>query len=402
MNRRDFLSHSFGAAAASLATSARMGASNSQAVSTPPTVHVSAKNGRTGNTGTKDAPFRTILAASTYVNALTRPGATIVIDEGTYSLDESVRFTSGPGYTEQARLTIRAASLPDDPDWHPGRMPTLINTMPIPPTWQGRPDRFGGAAEGLLVETSHVTIQGLKILGMPIVEHPQPDRIYRVYPIARYDRTLDDLLVTQCLFAGDEVTAPQHLSLLVNGNRLVVDHCLFYGVKQTVVFWTPGSTGHAMRHCLALNSYATGVWTSGIASDFEFRNNVIANGNYVWIGQGARSANAEIATPPQPPPQPPPPGGRPGDAGPGRREAGESVGRYRVVGSLFAGNKKFTGTGGGPALNFRDNDPSFLELVDTVRTEQAIAVEMDQSKRTYLHAVAGSDAAKYKAGLFKA
>jgi hypothetical protein len=78
------------------------------------------------------------------------------------------------------------------------------------------------------------------------------------------------------------------------------------------------------------------------------------------------------------------------------------VGRYRVVGSLFAGNKKFTGTGGGPALNFRDNDPSFLELVDTVRTEQAIAVEMDQSKRTYLHAVAGSDAAKYKAGLFKA
>ena len=34
--------------------------------------------------------------------------------------------------------------------------------------------------------------------------------------------------------------------------------------------------------------------------------------------------------------------------------------------TAFAGNKKFTGTGGGPALNC-DNDPSFLELIDTVR-----------------------------------
>jgi hypothetical protein len=76
--------------------------------------------------------------------------------------------------------------------------------------------------------------------------------------------------------------------------------------------------------------------------------------------------------------------------------------RYRVRNSFFAGNKKFTGSGGGPALNFRDNDPSFLELIDTVRVDQPITIEMDQSKKDYLHAVAGSEAAKYKAGLFKA
>ena len=79
----------------------------------------------------------------------------------------------------------------------------------------------------------------------------------------------------------------------------------------------------------------------------------------------------------------------------------DPLNRYRVRNSLFAGNKKFTGTGGGPALNFRDNDPSFLELVDTVRTDQPIQVEMDQSKRNYLHAVDGTDAARYKAGLFR-
>ena len=80
----------------------------------------------------------------------------------------------------------------------------------------------------------------------------------------------------------------------------------------------------------------------------------------------------------------------------------DPLNRYKVRNSLFAGNKKFTGTGGGPALNFRDNDPSFLELIDTVRTDQPIQVEMDQSKKNYLHAVEGSDAAKYKAGLFRA
>jgi hypothetical protein len=74
--------------------------------------------------------------------------------------------------------------------------------------------------------------------------------------------------------------------------------------------------------------------------------------------------------------------------------------RYTVKGSLFAGNRKFTGSGAGPALNFRDNDPSFLELVDTKRIDQPIELEMDESKKNYLHPIAGSEAAKVGAGLF--
>jgi hypothetical protein len=70
-----------------------------------------------------------------------------------------------------------------------------------------------------------------------------------------------------------------------------------------------------------------------------------------------------------------------------------------VRGSLFAGNRKFTGSGAGPALNFRDNDPSFLELLDTKRIDQPIELEMDESKRNYLHP-AGGEAAKLGAGLF--
>jgi hypothetical protein len=93
-------------------------------------------------------------------------------------------------------LTIRAEVLPDDTEWHAGKMPTLVHTMPLSSEWNGRPDPFGGVAYGMQIETSHVTIQGLKILGMPVVEHPKSGAIHRVYPIGRNDRKLDldDLL----------------------------------------------------------------------------------------------------------------------------------------------------------------------------------------------------------------
>lgn len=390
MNRREFFATSAYATAVTLALSrSAQGESASDAL-----IYVNAKSGSDTNRGNKDAPLRSLPAAAKIASTLTGPGATtIILDEGIYAVGETAVFKASRPYSKTARLTICAAVLPDDPEWNPGRMPTLIHTMPLDPNWIGRPDPFGGVAYGMSVETSHVTIQGLKILGMPIVEHPTKGAIHRIYPIGRLDRALDDLLVTQCLFAGDEVTNPNHLGMLVNGSGLVVDHCLFHNVKQTVVYWTPESTGHAMRNCLVYGSYAAAVWTSGIAKDFDYRNNVVSNSLYVWIGQGARSASAEMGRLGPGGPSGPPP------AAPPSPPAGD-VGHYQVRNCLFAGNKKFTGSGGGPALNFHDNDPSFLDLIDSIRNDKVIDLELDQSKRDYLHAVAGSDAAKIGAGLF--
>jgi hypothetical protein len=73
---------------------------------------------------------------------------------------------------------------------------------------------------------------------------------------------------------------------------------------------------------------------------------------------------------------------------------------YKVRDSLFAGNKKLAGSGAGPALSFRDIDPAFLELIGTKTSDQRIALEMDQTKRDYLHPVEGSEAARIGAGLF--
>jgi hypothetical protein len=89
--------------------------------------------------------------------------------------------------TKTDRLTIRAEVLPDDPDWHTGRMPTLIHTLAL------TGPRARGLVFGMWTEANHVTIRGLKLLGAPVVETPKPGMLVRVYPIGRMGRQLDDL-----------------------------------------------------------------------------------------------------------------------------------------------------------------------------------------------------------------
>ena len=81
-------------------------------------------------------------------------------------------------------------------------MPTLIFTMPFPnpPTWNGRLDAGGGAADGILIETSHVSILGLRFLGLPVLEGPRPGIERRLYGINRSSRELEDLEIGHCMF----------------------------------------------------------------------------------------------------------------------------------------------------------------------------------------------------------
>jgi len=337
--------------------------------------------GNDANVGTKDKPLKTLAAAAKIVNASVGNDAiTIYLSEGVYAMNETAKFLPAKRkFTKTARLTIRAEVLPNDSNWNTGSMPTLIHTMPLSDDWMGNKDPFGGAMYGMKIETSHVTIQGLKILGAPVVEHPQKGKIIRVYPITRVNPALDDLEIIQCVFAGDEVTSPNHLGIIANGNGIVVDHCIFYNLKQAIVYWSKKSTGHVMRNTLIYGGYGCGVWTSAIANDFVFENNVIANGNYTWISQLGRD--------------------------PGQQEVKDTIPEepilYQVNNSLFAGNKKLTGTGGGPQLNFKDIDPILLKFNNTKITDQPIQLDYDQTSKNFLHPVAGSEAAKIGVGLFK-
>jgi hypothetical protein len=344
-------------------------------------IFLNPSTGKDANAGTKDKPLKSLAAAANIVNEGSGDDAvTIYLSEGVYALNETAKFMpTNRQFTKTARLTIRAEILPDDSNWNTGSMPTLIHTMPLSNDWMGQKDPFGGAMYGMKIETSHVTIQGLKILGAPVIEHPRKGQIIRVYPITRVNPSLDDLEITQCVFAGDEVNIPNHLGIIANGNGIVVDHCIFYNLKQAIVYWSRKSTGHVMRNTLIYGGYGCGVWTSAIANDFVFEGNVIANGNYAWISQLGRD--------------------------PGQKEVkvdqtDEPI-LYQVNNSLFADNKKLTGTGGGPQLNFKDIDPILLKFNNTKITEQPVELDYDQTSKNFLHPIRGSEAAKIGAGLFK-
>jgi len=392
MNRRQALKATFAAVTAAASTSTRLAAGgtlNRTPVATGGRLYVNPATGTDTNPGAKDTPLRTLAEAARRVNQSEGDGPmTIVLSEGIYAVGETTLLKpERRTFSKSDRLTIRAEVLPDDPEWHAGRMPTLIHTMSVPPTWNGRPDPLGGAADGMMIETSHVSVQGLKILGLPVVESPKPGLIRRLYAISRLRRDLEDLEVSQCLFAGDEVTNPNHVAIIANGNGVNVHHCIFRGLKISVVYWTPGSSGHAMTNCLCCDLYGSAVWTSGIMGDFVYRNNVVTSCNYVWTSQGGASALVDA-------------GGRGGRQAAPAPTAPQQPIHYKVVESYFASNRRLTGTGTGARLQYKDIDSGFLDMAGAKVSDQTIALERDQSKRSYLHPVAGSEAARIGAGLF--
>lgn len=346
-------------------------------------IYVNPAIGNDSNSGTKELPLKSLAGAFKLVNSNEGNDAiTIYLSSGVYAVNESAKFLpTKRSFTKTARLTIRAEVLPDDPDWNTGSMPTFIHTMPLSDDWMGVKDPFGGGMYGIKIEMSHVTLQGLKILGAPVVEHPEKGKIIRVYPITRTNPALDDLEITQCLFAGDEVNSPNHLGIIANGTGIVVDHCIFYNLKQAIVYWSRKSTGHVMRNTLIYGGYGCGVWTSAIANDFVFENNVIANSQYAWISQLDRDQGQQ-------------------ELGAVEIKKSEPI-LYQVNNSLFAGNKKITGTGGGPQLNFKDIEPILLKFNNTKIIDQPVELDYNQESKNFLHPIAGSEASKIGVGLFK-
>lgn len=385
MNRRQALKTTLGAAAAAL-TLRQEDALAQAGEPAGDTLYVNPATGNDTNAGGQQAPLKSVAEAARRVNASTGSGAmTVVLTEGIHAIGETTLLSpKGRTFSRSDRLTIRAEVLPDDPDWHIGRMPTLIHTIPLSNTWNGRPDPLGGAADGMLIETSHVTVRGLRILGLPVIESPRPGVIKRLYGISRFDRSLDALEIAQCILAGEDSTNPNHVSVIAHGNGVNVHHCIFRGSKISVVYWTPGSTGHAMTNCVVHEVYGSGVWTASVASDFVYRNNVITGCNYVWTAQGGASAQADA-------------GGRGGKA---PSAAAQQPVPYRIADSYFAGNRRLAGSGTGARLEYADMDASFLTLVNTPVVDGPVALEGDQTKIDYLHPVAGSAAASIGAGLF--
>lgn len=429
MDRRELLKAGVNAAAiASVFRSRGMSAQTAAPGSSAgDTIVVNPETGADGNSGAKTSPLKTLAEAGRRVSESTGAGPmTVILSKGIHAVGESMLLRpQNRSFSAVNRLTIRAEFLPDDPGWTADGMPTLIFTIPFtdPPTWNGRPDAAGGAADGILIAMSHVSILGLKFLGLPVLEGPRPGIERRLYGINRSSREFEDLEIGHCMFLGDYVTNPVHVAIIANGNGMDIHHTIFWKNKITAVYWQGGSTGHVMRNCVITGCYGSGIWTAGIAADFRFENNVVDDCRYAWTYQGAAPAPPFLYNPDGSMSDIPSRGGAAADAAaeiPGRGAAavggtgagrggrgggrgpippGELV-RYRIVNSHFGRNLNLAGSGTGATLGYVPIDAGFLEMVGSRVTNQPVPIEMDQRKRGYLHPVAGSDAARVGAGLF--
>jgi hypothetical protein len=242
------------------------------------TVYVDARIGHDENDGTSDKPLKSIARAAAIVNSHTESvSATITIAPGIYSLDRCVTFPHNDRFTEQDRLTIQASILPDNPRWNPELMPVIVSVEnPRATTGSG----MARETYSFKIQTSHVTVQGLRFLG-----NPSPRNWHCC--IERIGADLDDLLVTQCMFVGSRDIADIYCAALATGNRFVVDHCVFSGCHACTVFWDGlngiDGKGCAVRHCIVNGAFISGVWTCQTAEDFAFHHNVIADSEYVWM-----------------------------------------------------------------------------------------------------------------------
>ncbi len=322
------------------------------------TLYVSGKRGDDSNSGTLDRPFRTLGQAAMRVNGNSEAGPTTIrVAPGIYCLDRAVVFKNNRPYSKKDRLTIEAQYLPDDPQWRPALMPSILSVED--PKEPGKRNR-GTETYSIQIKLNHVTIRGMRFLG-----NPSFNNMHAV--IARNGPNLKDLIVAQCTFIGDRNGLDVYCPVIGTGDELVVEHCIFLNCNASAVFWDglDGIAGkrNAMRYCIVYGGLISGVWTCQTSNDFEFHHNVIANCDYFWMR-------------------------KPGDAIP-----------YTIYDSVVVGNRHYSGYGNaGGASGETGDEVTFKE--EGIIKDGKVTLVMDERDRYYLHIVPGTPGSDLGAGLF--
>ncbi len=331
-------------------------------------IYVNANMGKNNNDGAQGSPLQTLSEAAKRINSAKGKGAiTIYLSKGVYGMAETADFNLvNWELTKENRLTIRAEVLPDDTNWNPADMPVLVSTMPFSVEKNEKNEITGGQNFGILIQTSHASIQGLRVLGEPVHENPSTGILIRNYPIVWDGKNLEDFRVTQCLFIGSKYAMPNHLGVLANGKGLEVDHCLFYGVKDAVVMWHSPASNSSFHHNLIIDSYGGIVWTWAATEDFKFYNNVISNANVLWMLEKEEKLS------------------------------------YSIENSIIVGYNSLVNKGGGAHGFGEKADPAKIKISKDVILKKDGKLEIidDQTSKLYLHIKPETLGSTLGAGLF--
>ncbi len=331
-------------------------------------IYINPNIGTNTNKGTKENPLKSLSEAAKRISVAEGEGSiTVFLSAGVYGMSETADFNpKNWKFSKVNRLTIRAEILPDDANWNPAEMPIMISTMPFSVEKNDKGEITGGQNFGIMIQNSHVTIQGLRILGEPVHENPSKGVLVRNYPIMWEGKNLEDFRVSQCLFLGNKHALPNHLGILANGKEQEIDHCVFYGVKDAVVLWNSPATNSSMHHNLVIDSYGGIIWTWSATPDFKFYNNVVSNANVLWMLN---------------------------------KDEKDS---FAIENSVIVGYNSFVNKGGGPqGFGEKASDEKLKLGKDVIlKKEGKLEVIEDQTNKYFLHIKTGTLGSDLGAGLF--
>jgi hypothetical protein len=186
--------------------------------------------------------------------------------------------------------------------------------------------------------------------------------------IERIGEKLNDLVVRQCVFAGNKDGLNIYCATLATGDKFIVDHCIFKDCGACVVFWDGREEigGHdcTMRYCIVEGAYTSGAWTCQTDIDFNFHHNIITNSEYFWM-----------------------------------RKRGDHQ-KYKIDKCVIVGNKHWSGYGvaSGP---ISQTGPEVSYNEKNITKEGQVVLVKDKNKRDYLHVMPGTFGSDLGAGLFK-
>ncbi len=236
-------------------------------------VYVDSNTGDNNNPGTKEAPVFSIQKAAEIIRSRDNNIYTMKINPGIYVLDSHVSVSTEKEMIDR-RIVIEASILPDDTSWTPEKMPVIS----IESKKGEIPVNFNFVIS-FLIDESHVTIRGIKFHG-----YFYPNTRY--FPIARFDKSKTDLAVEQCMFVGDADISQIQAGVIAHGNEVKIDHCVFYKLRNSVVFFQDSGNGIKNGNGIT-NSIIYGVsqavWTVSPDKDFKFENNIVSDCKYVWV-----------------------------------------------------------------------------------------------------------------------
>jgi hypothetical protein len=245
-------------------------------------VYVDSNTGDDRNPGTKESPVYSIHKAAEIIWSRDNDIYIIKINPGIYILDKHVSVATEKVMTSK-RIIIEASILPGDISWTPEKMPVITSKAK-----KGEiPDSYHFVVS-FLIDESHVTVRGIKFHG-----YFYPNTRY--FPIARFNKTKTDLLVEQCMFVGDENISQIQAGIIGHGNEIKIDHCVFYKLRNTVVFFQDSGdgikTGNGITNSIIYGA-KQGVWTAWPDKDFKFENNIVSNCKHVWVKNYFNTTNS--------------------------------------------------------------------------------------------------------------